>query len=1080
MISRTISCCVLFCALALAQSQTAKSQPSTTETDIASEAFVVQHHATKIDVSEDGSSIRSVEAEIKIAADAGVKAFAVLSFTYTSTNQVVDVEYVRVRKPDGTVIKTPDYNLQEMPAEITRTAPMYSDIREKHVAVKALGVGDTLEYKVRTRTLNSEISGQFWYEETLRKDQVIRDETLEVSLPSGKHVMVKSPDCKPQISDKDGSKVYLWKYSNLESRKEEESLNPKRGTPPPSIQISTFSSWEEIGRWYAELQQEKVAVTPAIQAKARELTSGLTTDDAKLRAIYNFVSTKIHYVGLDFGVGRYQPHSAEDVLGNEYGDCKDKHTLLAALLKASGFEAWPALIHSTQRFDPDVPSPAQFNHVISVVSRGGQLVWLDTTPEVAPYGLLMSVLRGKQALVVPAGKAPSLIVAPEDPPFPQKQEFTSTGKLSADGVLTGHIVQRFRGDSEVVFRLALRQLSQSQWNEGVQKLSYALGFGGEVSNVQVKGLGQLDEPLELSYDYLRKDYADWENKQILALLPPMGIEAFGGARLQKTPELPQYLGAKGDIIYHSEITLPPGSSLTSPADLNIVESYIEYHTRNVLENGVLKTTRHLVIKKEEVAEADWESLRKLAKATSNDTYNYIQLSGVEGAPASASDSEDLDRKFREAIDALQRRDLIRGREQFQQIIAANPKYPMAHYNLGVALATSGDMSGALLEFDKEEEVNPKEPRSYQAAARAAAFLRRSQDEIEEWRKLLKIDPKNRDGALRLSALLSSDGKFAEAVEVLEPAVEAAPDSPTLQFALGNAYAQSGQPEKALPHLNVAAEAAQKTQPLDYMQMNNIAYTFAVSGIELDRAKQYIDAALARLDELTGKPDDDWTRRLQLTNDYAYLWDTAGWIYYKSGDPKHAETYVRAAWLLRQVGEVGEHLAEIYEKLGRNKEAAHICELAIAARPDEAERKKLAARYQKLTGKPMNPNTITAGYHVSRLPNGEWPKTPSDELNEIRTASLGKDPGPDASAVFDIVFASDRPQSVNYRYGSEVMKQMTARLEHAKFQVEIPEGSHATLFRQLTVKCNKYAPCTAVLGPVDVPLSSSFQMTLHQR
>jgi tetratricopeptide (TPR) repeat protein len=882
------------------------------------------------------------------------------------------------------------------------------------------------------------------------------------------------------ISDKDGRKVYLWKYSNLESRKEEESLNPKRGTPPPSIQVSTFSSWEEIGRWYAGLQQAKVAVTPVIQAKARELTNGLTTDDAKLRAVYNFVSTKIHYVGLDFGIGRYQPHSAEDVLGNEYGDCKDKHTLLAALLKASGFEAWPALIHSTQRFDPDVPSPARFNHVISVVSRGGQLVWLDTTPEVAPYGLLMPVLRGKQALVVPAGKAPSLIVTPDDSPFPQEQRFASTAKLGADGVLTGHIVQRYRGDTEVVFRLALRKLSQSQWKDGVQNLSYAIGFGGEVSNVQVKGLEQLDEPLEISYDYLRKDYADWENKQILALLPPIGIEALGAPKLQKTAEFPQYLGTKGDIIYHSEITLPAGSTLTPPTDLNIVESYIEYHTRNVLENGVLKTTRHLVIKKDEVAEVDWESLRKLAKAASNDTYNFMPLSGIEGAPGSASDSEDLDRKFREATDALKQRDSVRAKELLQQIIATNPKYPMAHFNLGVTLAISGDMSGAFLEFDKEEEVNPTELRSYQAAARAAASLRRNQDEIEEWRKLLKLDPKNRDAALRLSVLLSSDGKFAEAVEVLEPAVEAAPESPALQFALGNAYAQSAQPEKALPHLNVAAEAAQKAQPLDYMQLNNIAYTFAVSGIELERAKQCIEAALARLDELAENSNNERSNRLRLTNDYGYLWDSAGWIYYKSGDLKRAEAYVHAAWLLKQAGEVGEHLAEIYEKLGRNKEAAHICELAYAAGPDEAEKKKLEARYQKLAGKPMNPVKITAGYHISRLPNGEWPMTPTDELMKMRTAELGKESGPDASAMFIIIFAPGRPQSVTYSSGSEVMKQMTARLEHAKFQVEIPEGSHATLFRQLKVACSKYAPCSAVLVSADMPLSSSIQFTTHQR
>ncbi len=44
-----------------------------------------------------------------------MKTFAVLNFTYTSANEVVDIDYVRVRKPDGTVVKTPDYNIQDMP-----------------------------------------------------------------------------------------------------------------------------------------------------------------------------------------------------------------------------------------------------------------------------------------------------------------------------------------------------------------------------------------------------------------------------------------------------------------------------------------------------------------------------------------------------------------------------------------------------------------------------------------------------------------------------------------------------------------------------------------------------------------------------------------------------------------------------------------------------------------------------------------------------------------------------------------------------------------------------------------------------
>ena len=155
------------------------------------------------------------------------------------------------------------------------------------------------------------------------------------------------------------------------------------------MQLTTFKTWEEVGAWYSSLQQSQAAVTPEIQARAAEITKGLTTDDAKTRALYDYVSTKFHYVSLSFGVGAYQPHPAEDVLVNGYGDCKDKHTLLEALLKASGIEAWPALMNGAYvKIDPDVPSPGQFNHVITYLPRNGSPRWLDTTLEVAPYELL--------------------------------------------------------------------------------------------------------------------------------------------------------------------------------------------------------------------------------------------------------------------------------------------------------------------------------------------------------------------------------------------------------------------------------------------------------------------------------------------------------------------------------------------------------------------------------------------------------------------------------------------------------------------------------------------------------------------
>ena len=76
------------------------------------------------------------------------------------------------------MVVTPENNVQDMPAEVTRSAPMYSDVHEKHVTVKALGVGDVLEYGVRYRTVKPQVPGQFWYEYNFAKSTSPRMKSL--------------------------------------------------------------------------------------------------------------------------------------------------------------------------------------------------------------------------------------------------------------------------------------------------------------------------------------------------------------------------------------------------------------------------------------------------------------------------------------------------------------------------------------------------------------------------------------------------------------------------------------------------------------------------------------------------------------------------------------------------------------------------------------------------------------------------------------------------------------------------------------------------------------------------------------
>ena len=348
-------------------------KPPDAKPDYSKEAFVIEQDATKITFENDGTGTRESTSQIRIQSDAGVQRYGVLTFPYAKAEQTVDIDYVRVVKPDGSVVPTPLDDIQDMPSEITRQAPFYSDAREKHVAVKALSPGDVLEFRERWHTNNPLIPGQFWLVYNFSRDVIILHEEIQVSVPRGRALKWKCSEAKPVTSEEGDRRIFTWTRSQLERKsaddekkdQEEKLYQMGRGKLPPfDIQISTFQSWEEVGNWYNRLQQERVKPTAEIRAKAAELTKDAKDDNARLQAIYNYVSTQFHYIGVDFGIGRYQPHAAEEVLENQYGDCKDKHTLLASLLDAAGIKAFPALISASRELDPEVPSPAQFDSVL--------------------------------------------------------------------------------------------------------------------------------------------------------------------------------------------------------------------------------------------------------------------------------------------------------------------------------------------------------------------------------------------------------------------------------------------------------------------------------------------------------------------------------------------------------------------------------------------------------------------------------------------------------------------------------------------------------------------------------------------
>jgi tetratricopeptide (TPR) repeat protein len=228
--------------------------------------------------------------------------------------------------------------------------------------------------------------------------------------------------------------------------------------------------------------------------------------------------------------------------------------------------------------------------------------------------------------------------------------------------------------------------------------------------------------------------------------------------------------------------------------------------------------------------------------------------------------------------------------------------------------------------------------------------------------------------------------------------------------------------------------------------------------------------LTDLDKRSLSAADSLETSGQVAGQLAAVWDTMGWIYFLTGNTAQAEKYVLPSWELDQSSVVGNHLGQIYEKLGKTKDAAHAFELALAALPPvrlapgldsskayNQSRDDITSRYKKLTGK-------APSSEIRRLPNGEWTKTPFEQLSEMRTTHLGKLAGVTGSAEFSILFAPEKIESVQYVSGQESLKTLSDKLKVAHFQCEFPEDSKARILRRAELSCTPTVGCMAVLVP----------------
>jgi hypothetical protein len=287
----------------------------------------------------------------------------------------------------------------------------------------------------------------------------------------------------------------------------------------------SFSGWADLGAWYEALSKEcRVPDRPVAQEGLR-LTAGTSDTLSKLRALAEFAQKEIRYVAIEIGIGGYKPHTASSTLSNRYGDCKDKATLLAALLESVGVASHYLLVHTDRgHVTPESPvSLYSFNHVVLAIRlpadvlesgmpavithpRLGRLVVFDPTWPYSPLGRLPVYLQGNTALLVAEGGG-ELVPLPLPPPEANLLDRRGRFDLQGDGTLEGEVEESRRGTLADATRRVLLNSTSAERTKYIETFlaSFFAGFALLASEVQ--NLGDNSRDLVFSYRFKVPNYA---------------------------------------------------------------------------------------------------------------------------------------------------------------------------------------------------------------------------------------------------------------------------------------------------------------------------------------------------------------------------------------------------------------------------------------------------------------------------------------------------------------------------------------------------------------------------------------------
>jgi hypothetical protein len=414
---------------------------------------VVRKSETEVEISGINKMVMRVSYAITILNENGIRN-SVFTQYY---DKFMTVKKIKAELYDqyGVSIKN-DANVEVLDFSANVGYSLYEDNRVKFFDPKYRTLPFTVEY-----TYEVTFNGFFFYPDwSVYNDYNVSVERSNYSILTPKEFkfryLEKNIGEKCTVTEIENKTKYDWKYENMLAIKEEPfgtpyiEYTPVVYSAPSDFEIGGYKgnldSWNNFGKWLNLLAEGRNVLDKETDEKIKKLVSGLSSENDKIKILYDYLQNKVRYVLVKEGMGGWQTIEAEAVNRVSYGDCKALTNYMKSLLDVVGIKSYYTLVRageSAPLINADFPSN-QFNHVILCVPHNGDTLWLECTSQNIPFGYIGTFTDNRKVLITT--EEGGVLVSTRKYTLNDNRQFrTAVVDLASDGSATSIVKTKYTG-----------------------------------------------------------------------------------------------------------------------------------------------------------------------------------------------------------------------------------------------------------------------------------------------------------------------------------------------------------------------------------------------------------------------------------------------------------------------------------------------------------------------------------------------------------------------------------------------------------------------------------------------------------